>query len=153
MNARILVVPAVIAVFSVAVIWAALQLDLSPPMIVGDSMQPRTFPIFLMGINLVLVAVLVTQMVRHPPRPVPLEPWATWGSILLLPVFYGLTVWLDMFIGIAVVMFALCMLWGERRVIVAGSLALVAPLSIFILFDTVLKVRFPRGVLMNWYYG
>ena len=153
MNARILVVPAVIAAFSVAVIWAALQLDLSPPMIVGHSMQPRAFPIFLMGINLVLVAVLVAQLVRRPPPPVPLEPWATWGSILLLPVFYGLTVWLDMFIGIAVVMFAMCMLWGERRILVAGSLAVVTPLSIFILFDTVLKVRFPRGVLTNWYYG
>ena len=149
----ILVVPAVIAAFSVVVIWAALQLDLSPPMIVGHSMQPRAFPIFLMGINLVLVAVLVAQLVRRPPRPVPLEPWATWGSILLLPVFYVLTVWLDMFIGIAVVMFAMCMLWGERRVLVAGCLAVVTPLSIFVLFDTVLKVRFPRGVLTNWYYG
>ena len=149
----ILVVPALIAAFSVVVIWAALQLDLSPPMIVGHSMQPRAFPIFLMGINLVLVAVLVAQLVRRPPRPVPLEPWATWGSILLLPVFYVLTVWLDMFIGIAVVMFAMCMLWGERRVLVAGCLAVVTPLSIFVLFDTVLKVRFPRGVLTNWYYG
>ena len=69
MNARILAVPAVIAAFSVAVIRASLQLDLSPPMIVGHSMQPRAFPIFLMGINLVLVVVLVAQMVRRPPRP------------------------------------------------------------------------------------
>ena len=153
MNLRIFIVPVIITAFSVAVIVASLQLDLSPPMIVGDSMQPRAFPIFLMAINLLLVAVLVTQMLRHPPEPGPREPWATWGSILVMPVFYGLTVWLDMFIGIAVVMFALCMLWGERRVLVAGSLALVAPLSIFILFDTVLKVRFPRGVLTNWYYG
>lgn len=153
MNPRIFIVPAVIAVFSVAVIRASLQLDLSPPMIVGESMQPRAFPIFLMVVNLVLVAVLVTQMVRRPPKPMPLEPWATWGSMLLVPVFYGLTVWLDMFIGIAVVMFALCLLWGERRIPVAGGLALVTPLSIFILFDSVLKVRFPRGVLTNWYYG
>ena len=36
--------PAAIAAFSVAVIWAALQLDLSRPMIVGHSMQPRAFP-------------------------------------------------------------------------------------------------------------
>ena len=153
MNARVLVVPAIIAVFSVAVIRASLQLDLSPPMIVGHSMQPRVFPIFLMAVNLALAAVLAMQMIRQPPRPVPLEPWATWGSILLMPVFYGLTVRLDMFIAIAVVMFSMCLLWGERRILVAGNLALVTPLSIFLLFDTVLKVRFPRGVLTNWYYG
>ena len=153
MKARLLVVPAVIAAFSVAVIWASLQLDLSPPMIVGESMQPRAFPIFLMAVNLLLVTVLVVRIAREPPKPIPLEPFATWGSILLMPVFYALTVWLDMFIGIAVVMFAMCLLWGERRIAVAGSLALVTPISIFLLFDTVLRVRFPRGVLTNWYYG
>ncbi len=152
-KARLFVVPAVIAAFSVVVIWAALQLELSPPMIVGESMQPRAFPIFLMAVNLVLVAVLVLQIVREPPKPVPFEPFATWGSILLMPVFYALTVWLDMFIGIAVVMFVMCLLWGERRIPVAGSLALATPISIFFLFDTVLRVRFPRGVLTNWYYG
>ena len=153
MNARTFIVPAVLAAFSVAVIWASLQLDLSPPMIVGDSMQPRAFPIFLMALNLVLAAVLVTQMIRRPPKPIPLDPWATWGSVLLMFVFYGLTVWVDMFVGIAVVMFAMCRLWGERRILVAGSLALATPISIFLLFDTVLKVRFPRSLLTNWYYG
>lgn len=153
MKAGFFTVPAAIAAFSVAVIWASLQLDLSPPMIVGDSMQPRAFPIFLMAANLLLVGVLVVQMLREPPKPRPLEPFATWGSMLLMPVFYVLTVWLDLFIGIAVVMFAMCLLWGERRLPVAGGLALVTPISIFLLFDTVLRVRFPRGVLTNWYYG
>ena len=68
-------------------------------------------------------------------------------------MFFALTTWLDMFIGIAVVMFLMCRLWGERRIHVAATLALVAPLSIFILFDSVLKVRFPRGILVDWYYG
>ena len=97
-------------------------------MIVGDSMQPRAFPIFLMAVNLLLVAVLVVQIARESPKPVSLEPFATRGSILLMPVFYALTVWLDMFIGIAVVMFAMCLLWGERRLPVAGSLALATPI-------------------------
>ena len=153
MSARILLVPAVLTAFSAVVIWASLQLELSPAMIVGHSMQPRAFPIFLMAVNLVLVAVLVTQTIRRPPKPIPLEPLATWGSILLMLVFYGLAVSLDMFVGIAVVMFAMCRLWGERRILVAGSLALATPFSIFVLFDTVLKVRFPRSVLTNWYYG
>ena len=38
---RVLIVPGVITAFSAVVIWAALQLELSPPMIVGHSMQPR----------------------------------------------------------------------------------------------------------------
>lgn len=153
MKPRLLVIPAIIAAFSAAVIWASLQLELSPPMIVGESMQPRAFPIFLMAINLLLVVILAVQLQREGPKRIPRQPYTTWGTVVLLGVFYVLTVTLDMFIGIAVVMFLMCRLWGERRIHVAATLALVMPLSIFILFDSVLKVRFPRGILMNWYYG
>ncbi len=68
-------------------------------------------------------------------------------------IFYPLTVYLDMLIAIAVVMFAMCLLWGERRVYVAGAVALVTPTAIFFLFDMVLRIRFPRGLLTNLYYG
>jgi hypothetical protein len=136
-------------------VWASLHLELSPPMIVGESMQPRAFPIFLMVINLILVAVLAYQIYRKAPASthVEFEDFPTWGSIGLLALFYPLTVHLDMFIGIAVVMFLMCLLWGERRWYVATVVALVTPVAIFFLFDLVLKVRFPRGVLTNLYYG
>ncbi len=153
MNARLLIIPGIIAAFSLAVIWASLQLELSPEMIVGDSMQPRAFPIFLMVINLVLLVIFAVQLQKQRPERVPLEPYPTWGSLALLGVFYLLTVFLDMFIGIAVVMFLMCLLWGERRIYVAATVALVTPIAIFLLFDSVLKIRFPRGILMNWYYG
>lgn len=155
MDKRLFIVPALIAVFSVVVIWASLQLEESPAIIVGDSMQPRAFPIFLMAINLLLVVLLTIQLYRaRPAAPrMVFEDYPTWGSIGLLALFYPLTVYLDMFIGIAVVMFLMCFLWGERRWYVAAALALVTPTAIFLLFDIVLKVRFPRGVLTNLYYG
>ena len=53
----------------------------------------------------------------------------------------------------AVVMFVLCYSWGERRIHVAGLVSVVTPLSLFLLFDEVLKIRFPRGLITNWYYG
>lgn len=147
------IVPAVIAAISMVIIYLALQLDLSPPMIVGDSMQPRSFPIFLMVLNLILAATLAVQFYRNPPAyPEPIKR-ATWMSIALLVVFYGLTVSTDMFIGIAVVMFLMSLAWGERRLLVSLANALVTPFLIFLLFDNVLRIRFPRGILMNWYYG
>jgi len=50
-------------------------------------------------------------------------------------------------------MFAMCLLWGERRIYVASAVALVTPAAIFFLFDMVLRIRFPRGLLTNLYYG
>jgi hypothetical protein len=59
----------------------------------------------------------------------------------------------DFFIAISVVMFVLCYSWGERRIHVAVSLSLAVPLSMFLLFDEVVRIRFPRGLITNWYYG
>ena len=147
------IVPIVIAAISLVIIYLALQLDLSPPMIVGDSMQPRSFPIFLMVLNLILTGILALQFYKIPPQyPEPIRR-ATWMSIALMAVFYGLTVSTDMFIGIAVVMFLMSLAWGERRLLVSMANALLTPFLIFLLFDNVLKIRFPRGILMNWYYG
>ena len=153
MKLHLYIIPGILTAFSLAVIWASLQLELSPDIIVGDSMQPRAFPIFLMIINLILVAFLTLQLHKARPAKVPLEPFPTWGSIGLLAVFYVLTTWLDMFIGIAVVMFLLCLLWGERRLPVAIAAALLTPITVFFLFDLVLKVRFPRGISINWHYS
>jgi len=47
----------------------------------------------------------------------------------------------------------MCFLWGEKRILVALTNALITPLLIFLLFDLVLMIRFPRGILLNWYYG
>lgn len=146
-------IPAIIAVCSVVVIWASLRLDLSPAMIVGESMQPRVFPIVLMIISLGLSVVLALQYATSPPRPVAIEPVTTWGSVALFAVFYVLTVYVDMMIAIAVVVFLMCLLWGERRIPLALAVAVLTPTSVFLLFDIVLRVRFPRGLFTNWYYG
>lgn len=147
------IVPIVLTIISAVIIYLALQLDLSPPMIVGDSMQPRSFPIFLMVLNLILSAVLAYQIYQSPPKqPAPIHR-ATWLSMVLMVLFYGLTVSADMFIGIAVVMFLMSLVWGERRLLVAAANAVLTPFFIFLLFDNVLRIRFPRGIIMNWYYG
>jgi hypothetical protein len=150
---RPLVIPAIIALFSVVIIYLALQLRLSPPLIVGASMQPRSFPIFLMVINLLLVVIMVWQNLRNPPAPVKMEGPTTWISIGLFALFYLLTVYADFFIAIAAVVFLLSVSWGERRLHVAGLVALTVPLTLFLVFDEVLKIRFPRGLITNWYYG
>jgi hypothetical protein len=150
---RPLVIPAIIALFSVVIIYLALQLRVSPPLIVGASMQPRSFPIFLMVINLLLVVIMVWQNLRNPPAPVKMEGPTTWVSIGLFALFYLLTVYTDFFIAIAAVVFLLSVSWGERRLHVAGLVALTVPLTLFLVFDEVLKIRFPRGLITNWYYG
>lgn len=150
---RNLILPALIIGFSVVIIWASLQLNLSPPMIVGESMQPRVFPIVLMIINLGLATALALQYRVAPPKPVRLEGITTWGTIVLFGVFFLVTVYVDMIIAIAVTVFLMCLLWGERRLPVALAISVITPSTVFLLFDEVLRIRFPRGLFTNWYYG
>ena len=166
---NIYIVPSLIAFFSLVVIGIALQLDTSPEMIVGDSMQARSFPIFLMILNLILLSVLTFQLHNGKgvlPQEFPMslsykgtnliltiKNFPTWGSMILFGLFYFLTVYTDMFIAIFLVMFLMCRLWGEKRLWVCILTASITPGLIFLLFDFVLKIRFPRGLLMNIYYG
>ena len=153
MQKKLYVTPIFLALFSIAIILISLQLDTSPEMIVGDSMQARSFPIFLMVINLILISVLFLQFFRNYPEKIKLEIFTTWFSMFLFLLFYFLTITTDMFIGITVCMFLMGYTWGEKRLWVNLCNAVITPGLIFLLFDSVLKIRFPRGLLTNIYYG
>ena len=153
MTNKFYTIPLFLTVFSIIIIGISLQLDTSPEMIVGDSMQARSFPIFLMVLNLILISVLTFQYKKNNPEPIKLEKFPTWGSMGLFFIFYLLTVYTDMFIGIFVVMLLMGLLWGEKRIWISFLTATLTPLFIFFLFDFVLKIRFPRGILMDMYYG
>jgi putative tricarboxylic transport membrane protein len=146
-------IPAIIFVFCTGVTYLALQLDTAPPIVIGEAMQPRSFPIFLMVLIAVLNVVLIFQILNGNPMPRVSQPPQTWVSIVLMFVFYALTTYVDMFLALIVVIFTMCIVWGERRLWLAGLVALITPASIFLLFDLVLKIRFPRGILTNLYYG
>ena len=153
MTNKFYTIPLFLTVFSIIIIGISLQLDTSPEMIVGDSMQARSFPIFLMILNLILISVLTFQYKKNNPDPIKLEKFPTWGRMGLFFIFYLLTVYTDMFIGIFVVMLLMGLLWGEKRIWLSFLTATLTPLLIFLLFDFVLKIRFPRGILMDLYYG
>ena len=154
MKKKLYIIPLFLTLFSFAVIYLSLQLDTSPEMIVGDSMQARSFPIFLMVINLLLVGILSLKFYKTYPKEVELEKFPTWSSMLLFLIFYIIILISgDMFVAIHIVMFLMGLTWGQKKVWVSLTNAIITPLSIFLLFDYVLQVRFPRGWLTNIYYG
>jgi len=146
-------VPAVIFAFCAGVIYVGFNLDEAPEIIIGMAMQPRVFPIFLMVLIAVLNVILIIQVLGGNHMPRVNQPVPTWASVGLMIVFYLLTTYLDMFIALTAVMFIMCLVWGERRIWLAGLVAVITPLTIFFLFDLVLKIRFPRGILTTLYYG
>ena len=146
-------VPALIFLFCGVISYVSTTFDEALPLIVGDSMQPRVFPIFLMAVVAVLNIGLIAQVLSKPASRRDWEPYQTWASAVLFGVFYFLATFVDIMIGLMVTMFALSIIWGERRVWVAAVLAIVTTSMIFFSFGLVLEVRFPRGLFTDWYYG
>ncbi|MEM7775036.1 MAG: tripartite tricarboxylate transporter TctB family protein [Pseudomonadota bacterium] len=145
--------PVVIFVFAAVVAYLTTTFEDASPLIVGHAMQPRNFPLFLMAVICVLNVVLIIQTVLRPPSRRDLEPWQTWLSMVVLGLFFILAAYADLFLGIIVSMFVLSILWGERRLWVSTLVSVATPAIIFFVFDQVLKVRFPRGILTNLWYG
>lgn len=145
--------PAFIFLFCIVVTALSLTFEEALPLIVGHSMQPRVFPIFLMAVIAVLNIGLVFQVLRSPLSRRDWEPSVTWTSAALMALFWFITEFVDMMAALMVVIFLLCLVWGERRVWVAALLAVATTAIIFFSFDLLLEVRFPRGLLTDPYYG
>ena len=147
------ILPISIIILSSVIIGIALNLEEAAQIIVGDGLQPRVFPIFLMTLNIFLALIMIWQFIKSPPKSSIAERFPTIGSILLFGLFYILASYIDLFIGLATVIFLMSRLWGNKQILSNLALAVITPLTIFLLFDLVLKIRFPRGLLTDWYYG
>ncbi len=43
--------------------------------------------------------------------------------------------------------------WGEKNILLILSLSIIFPILVFVLFEVVLGLRFPSGILTNLYYN
>ncbi len=76
----------------------------------------------------------------------------TIGSLLLMLLFVALAQ-IDLFLALGIFAALLAMYWGERRILSILLVGLAVPVGVFFLFDQVFKIRFPRGLLTNMWYG
>ena len=142
------VVTFVIISFCGATFWISTTFDRMPP-ILKRGIQPADFPQLI----LILMLVLTVAMIWLDPIIVDKRlDSKTVGSLVLFGVFGGLT-FIDLFLALGAVAALLAMFWGERRWQAVVGIGLMMPALIFLLFDQVFEIRFPRGVLTNLWYG
>jgi hypothetical protein len=60
---------------------------------------------------------------------------------------------LDFFLAISVLSFLVSYFWGERRIIYLLLVSILFPIIVFVLFETILGLRFPPGIITNIYYN
>lgn len=141
-------VPCGTIVFCLIAYWLSTQFDRVPPILLRG-MQPEDFPqmILLLIIALSVLVMILDKPIEH--EPIGLNVWTSLG----LFVVFALLAQIDMFLGLAVFAAALAWTWGERRYWCLGIVGVLSPALIFFLFDLVFRIRFPRGLLTNLWYG
>lgn len=141
-------VPCGTIAFCLLAYWLSTQFDRVPPILLRG-MQPEDFPQMVL---LVIIALSVLVMIFEKPvehDPVGINVWTSLG----LFVVFSLLSWIDLFLSLGVFAGALAWIWGERRIWGLGLVAIVSPALIFFMFDVVFRIRFPRGILTNLWYG
>ena len=141
-------VPCGTIAFCLIAYWLSTQFDRVPPILLRG-MQPEDFPQMVL---ILIIALSVLVMIFDKPIEHEAVGLNVWRSIGLFVVF-SLVAQIDLFFGLGVFAGGLAWLWGERRLWSIGLVAIVSPTLVFFLFDLVFRIRFPRGVLTNLWYG
>ena len=140
--------PCAIICFCSVAFWISTTFREMPP-ILKRGIQPADFPQLLL---ITIILLTLAMMVFDPIKLCENFNATTAGSLGLFAVFGALT-WIDLFLALGIFAAALAALWGERRPRILILVGAVMPLVIFLLFDQIFEIRFPRGLLTNLWYG
>lgn len=141
-------VPLGIVAFCIIVIVVTTTFERMPP-ILKRGIQPSDFPQIVAGL---IIGLALLSLWREPIKVSEKLGKTTWGTIVLVAIF-TLVTQIDFFLALGCFAAGLAALWGERRVLFLGLVGILVPFTVFLLFDLVFDIRFPRGLLTNIWYG
>jgi putative tricarboxylic transport membrane protein len=143
-----LIIPLGIITFCVLAFWLSTQFERVPP-ILKRGIQPSDFPQLVLGLMIFLSVVLIFKDDSDAPERISSRVWSTMGLL----VGFVLVTEVDLFLGLGLFTLSLALLWGERRIWALALVSVIVPFAVFILFDVVFEIRFPRGLLTNIWYA
>ena len=142
------IVPLVILAFCALAYYLTTGFDRVPP-ILKRGIQPADFPQLVIMLIAALAAWLFVRDREAAPVALPGQVHVAIGLLVAFP-FLAM---LDLFLALGIFGLLLTLSWGERRLWALGFVAVLAPAAVFFLFDLVFRIRFPRGLLTNIWYG
>lgn len=117
------------------------------PAILAQGMQPYVFPRMLFALLLVLTLLLVLQGWRHGERDRDSVGWRVWATIAVMAIAVAALEEVGGLIMLSLAIFAIPLIWGERRITRVAALAVIGPAAIYVIFTLLLQLRLPPGWL------
>lgn len=117
------------------------------PAALAQGLGPREFPRLLLIIIALLAMVTAVQARGQSFENLPRIDWTVWLLMAAIPA-YILLLWLvGLPVSMGIALFALGLLWGERRRGMLMIHAIAMPTVLWLMFVKGLKVQLPTGVL------
>ena len=141
-------VPIALIALAVAAIYISTTFKKMPP-ILKRGIQPSDFPQLICGLIIFLTLLMAWR------DPVKMTERVSHMTLLTVGAIAGFVLLVQIDLILALGAFAVCLsaLWGERRPALLALVGVGVPAVIFLLFDLAFRIRFPRGLLTDLWYG
>ena len=126
--------------------------DEVPPILVRG-IQPATFPKILLGLIFSLNALLVYFYFKRPKKDHERLGSIFYKTIAIFFIFPIIALKIDLILALMLSSIAIAYFWGEKNLVLILTLSILFPILVFLLFEGVLGLRFPPGILTNIYYN
>jgi putative tricarboxylic transport membrane protein len=122
------------------------------PTALAQGIQPASFPQGVIIAILIFTLIMLVETRNEPleePEPVPGLAYKTMAAMV---ASLAVTTWVDFFGGLIGFVMICVPMWGGSRWGLAAGYALILHAILFLLFSTLLQVRFPHGPLSSLFY-
>ena len=142
----------IIIAASIILLFITFTFDIVPP-ILNRGIQPATFPKALLVLIILLTLVVYFLSLKIPWKQKKKLPKTFYLTLFAFILFIIISKTLDFFLGISLLSIFVSYCWGEKRIIYLLLVSIVFPIIVFIFFETILGLRFPPGIITNFYYN
>tara|TARA_B100000945_G_C20132255_1_gene479970 strand:- start:114 stop:623 length:510 start_codon:yes stop_codon:yes gene_type:complete len=141
-----------IIAISAILLFVTFTFDIVPP-ILNRGIQPATFPKALL-VLIILLSLFVYFLSLKKPWKIEKKLSKTfYVTLFSFILFFFISKTLDFFLGISILSIFVSYHWGERRIVYLLLVSIIFPIIVFIFFETILGLRFPPGIITNFYYN
>ena len=140
-----------IIIISSILLIVTFTFDIVPP-ILNRGIQPATFPKALLVLIICLTLVVYILSIKFPWKEEKKLPKPFYITLYNFILFIIIAKTLDFFLAISVLSFLISYFWGERRIKALLLVSILFPIIVFVVFEAILGLRFPPGIITNLYY-
>ncbi|KGQ24129.1 tripartite tricarboxylate transporter TctB family protein [Gallibacterium anatis] len=141
-----------IFIFASVVIYLASQFRELPP-ILQRGLQPSTFPIICAVLIILLGFILWMKSDKEKDTLDANFNRMTIKLLLIIPIFI-LVLNMDFFLAVTLFSLAIHILWTNKiKIVPIILLGIILPVFVYVLFEQVLGVKFPDGIVISYARG